>query len=95
MRGSAGAAPPADGGCLRAERRVGERLQRLVQVRELGGDPQQRLLRVEATVERAQLVADPVEPFEQGVELPVVQRSGAGVPSGEILGRGLVSSARL
>jgi hypothetical protein len=60
---------------LSSERRVGERLQRLVQIGDLGRDAHERLLRVEATVQRVQLLADGVEALEQDVELPVVERS--------------------
>jgi hypothetical protein len=59
---------------LGAERRVGERLQRLVQAAELPHDPLELVVRVEAPVEGVHLVAEAVEPLEDGVELAVVQR---------------------
>src|SRR5207253_10457463 len=52
---------------------IRERLERLVQVPEFARDPQQVLLLVELAVERPELVADPVEPLEQRVELAVVE----------------------
>src|SRR5436305_9962004 len=59
------------GRSLLPERRVRERLQRLVQSRELTRDAQQVLARVEMAVERVHLGAETVEPLEQGVHLPV------------------------
>ncbi len=56
---------------LLAERRVGERLQRLVQRRELAGDAEEVLVVVEALVRLRELVGDPVEPLEDQVEAPV------------------------
>ena len=56
---------------LRPERGVGERLQRLVQGRELAGDPRQALGAVEPAVEVVYLVTEPVEALEQCVELAV------------------------
>jgi hypothetical protein len=67
-------AAAADLRCLVSERRVRERLKRLVQARELGGDAEQGLLRVEPAVQRPKLVADPVQSAEERVELPVFQR---------------------
>ena len=58
---------------LGAERRVGERLQRLVETAELGDDPLQLVVRVEPAVEGVHLVAEPVEPLENRVELSVVE----------------------
>jgi hypothetical protein len=65
-----------------AEGREGERLQGLVQTRQLPGDPQQRVLRVEPPVERAQLVADRVQMLEQRVELAVLEERWAPVHRG-------------
>jgi hypothetical protein len=56
---------------LLAERGIGEGLQRLVQRRELSGDAQQVLARVEVAVEGVHLLAETVEALEQRVELPV------------------------
>src|SRR5919202_138175 len=67
---SAGAAAP-DLRALVAEGGVGQRLERLVQRRELAGDPAQVLARVELAVQRPQLVGEAVEALEQGVELAV------------------------
>jgi len=53
---------------LRAECRVGQRLQRLVERRELARQPEEVLVVVGALVQLRKLVADPVEPFEQDVE---------------------------
>ena len=52
---------------------VGECLEGFVQVDELVRDPRQPLLVVEPPVQRVHLVAKPVEPFEDGVELAVVE----------------------
>src|SRR5262249_17994378 len=56
---------------LLAECRVRERLQRFVQGRKLARDAQELLTRVEMAVQRVHLVAQPVEPLEQRIELPV------------------------
>jgi hypothetical protein len=56
-----------------SERCVRERLHGVVEGRELVGDPLQPVGRVEPTVERVNLVAQPVQPLEQGVELAVVE----------------------
>ncbi|TMK69208.1 MAG: hypothetical protein E6G50_13190 [Actinobacteria bacterium] len=61
----------AHGRSLLSERRVGERLQRLVQRRELVRDAQELLVRVETQRKRVHLVTEPVESFEQCIELPV------------------------
>ena len=58
---------------LLAERGVRERLKRLVQARELGADPQERVVLIQPAVEAVYFVAEPVEPLEQRVELPVVE----------------------
>src|SRR5919202_5139517 len=67
---SAGAAAP-DLRPLVAEGGVRERLERLVQRRELACDPEQVLARVELAVQGPQLVGEAVEALEQGVELAV------------------------
>src|SRR5262249_17807480 len=56
---------------LLAECRIRERLQGLVQRRELVRDPQELLVRVETPRGRVHLVAETIEPLEQSVELPV------------------------
>jgi hypothetical protein len=58
---------------LLAEGCVRERLERLVQRRELVRDPDEALSGLEAPVERVDLVAQTVESFEDGVELTVVE----------------------
>ena len=60
---------------LLPERRVRERLQRLVQRRELARQPEEVLVVVGAAVELRELVADPVEPLEQDVEAAVGESS--------------------
>src|SRR5207248_2572024 len=66
------AGPPApDLRALVAERRIGERLERLVQVAELVGDHRQVLARLLAAVESRELIREPVEALEQRLELPV------------------------
>src|SRR5690348_2587906 len=67
--GRAAAAP--DGGRLLAEGGVRERLQRLVQRRELAGQADEVLVVVEPLVRLRELVPDPVEPLEDQVEAPV------------------------
>jgi hypothetical protein len=52
---------------------IRERLQRLVQGCELVGNPDEAFGRFEAAVERVHLVAQPVEPFENGIELAVIE----------------------
>ena len=69
--GASASAAATDGRALVSKRRVGERLEGLVQRRELARDAQQLLLRVEATGERVHLVAEPVEALEERVELTV------------------------
>lgn len=71
--GRLGRAAAPDGRPLLAEGRVGECLERLVQVGELVRDAEQMLVRVESPVERVHLVAEPVEALEDCVELTVVQ----------------------
>jgi hypothetical protein len=68
-----GGATPADLGALVPEGCVGEGLQRVVQVAELVRDPGERLRRVKPPVQGVDLVAEPVEPLEERVELTVVQ----------------------
>src|SRR5205823_2699425 len=68
---------------LLPERRVGERLQRLVQRRELACQLQEVLVVVDPPVELRELVADPVEPLEEDVEAPVGE---IGLLHGVILG---------
>ncbi len=58
---------------LVAERRVGERLERVVQRRQLVRDPLEPIRGVEPPVESVHLVAEPVEALEDGVELPVIE----------------------
>ncbi len=68
-----GGAAPADLRALGAERSVGEGLQRLVQARELAHDPLELVVRVQPAVERVDLVAEAVEPLEDGVQLAIVE----------------------
>src|SRR5438309_313743 len=56
---------------LLAERGVGQRLQRLVERRELARQSQELLVVVEPLADLRELVADPVEPLEEHVESPV------------------------
>jgi hypothetical protein len=58
---------------LLAKGGVRERLQRLVERGELVRDADEPFRRLEASVQRMDLVAEPVEPLEDGVELAVVQ----------------------
>jgi len=60
------------------QRGVSKGLEGLVQVDELVRDPGEPVLVVEAPVQRVDLVAEPVEPLEDGVELPVVERLPVG-----------------
>jgi hypothetical protein len=66
-------AAAADLRALLAQRRVGERLKRLVQRRELVRNPQEAFCGVHAAVERMHLVAEAVEALEHGIELSVVE----------------------
>jgi len=66
-----GRAPAADLWCLLAERRVGERLQRFVQRRQLAGEAEEVLVVVQLLVRLSELVGDAVEPLEDQVEAPV------------------------
>ena len=68
-----GRAAAADLRALRTKGCVGKGLQRLVETAELGDDPLQLVVRVEPAVEGMDLVAEPVEPLENRVELPVVE----------------------
>ncbi len=52
---------------------VGDRLQRLVQDRELARDPEQGVLLIEAAVQRVNLLAKAVESRENGVQLAVAE----------------------
>ncbi len=61
-----------------SQRRIGEGLEGLVQVDELMRDPREPVLVVEPPVQRVDLVAEPVEPFENGVELPVIELIAVG-----------------
>src|SRR5581483_6156612 len=70
-RGRLAGPPPANLRTLVAERGVGERLQRFVQVTELVRDHGQLLARLLAAVEARELGDEPVEPFEQRFELAV------------------------
>ena len=65
----AGPAPHAWGRL--AERGVGERVQRLLQVVELAGDEREALLALRRAVEALELGCNPVESLEQGVELAI------------------------
>ena len=56
-------------GPLAAERRVRERPDRLVELRELAGD--EPLVRLEAAVDPRHLGREPVDPLEERLELPV------------------------
>jgi Glucose/sorbosone dehydrogenases len=56
---------------LAAERRVGQRLQRLVERSELARQAHEVVVVVEPLVHPGQLVADPVEPLEQDVEATI------------------------
>ena len=55
------------------QRGVRKGLERLVQVDQLMRDPRKPVLVVEPAVQCVHLVAEPVEPLEDGVELPVVE----------------------
>ena len=55
------------------QRGVRKGLERLVQVDQLVRDPREPVLVVEPPVQLVHLVAEPVEPLEDGVELPVVE----------------------
>jgi hypothetical protein len=70
---------------LLAEGGVGEGAQRVVQRPQLAADVQEALLRLQPTIDSLQLLGDPVEPLEQGVELPVGDVATIHVP---IVGRG-------
>src|SRR5204863_4063015 len=61
----------ADVRALAPERRIGERLKRLVELRELARDPQHPLVRLEPAVDRGDLLRQTVETLEQRVELAV------------------------
>ena len=67
------AAAAADLRALRAERGVGERLERLVEAGELVRDALELVARVQSPVERVNLVAEAVEAREDRVELAVVE----------------------
>ena len=56
-----------------AQRGVGQRLQRLVQRAQLVGHREVALGVIEPLVQQPQLVAQPVEPLEHCVELPVLE----------------------
>ena len=56
-----------------AEGGVGERLQRLVERSELVRDADEALGGFEPSIERVNLVAEAIEPLEDGVELAIVQ----------------------
>ena len=56
-----------------AERRVGERLQRVVQRRELVRDPKKTFAVVETLVQSVQFGGQAVEPFKDRVQLAVVK----------------------
>src|SRR5215218_4862932 len=56
---------------LLAEGGVGERLQRFVERGELAGDAEELLARVHPARERVHLVAQPIEPLQERVELAV------------------------
>jgi len=64
---------PTDLRALVAERRVGERLQRVVQRRELVRDPKKTFAVVETLVQSVQLGGQAVEPFKDRVQLAVVK----------------------
>jgi hypothetical protein len=70
---------------LLAEGGVREGAQRLVQRPQLAADVQEALLRLHTPIDPLQLLGDPVEPLEQGVELPVGDVATIHVP---IVGRG-------
>jgi len=53
------------------QRGVGESVQRLLQIMELARDKREPLLALGRAVEPLQLVCDPVESLEQGVELAI------------------------
>src|SRR5439155_4345625 len=69
----AGPAAPTHRRPLLAEGGKGQRLQGLVQRRQLVRDTQQMLARVELAVERVHFVAEAVEALEQRVELSVAE----------------------
>ena len=54
-----------------SERRVGERVQRLLELVELARDEGEALLPLGRAVQALELVGDPVEALEQGVELAI------------------------
>jgi hypothetical protein len=56
-----------------AECGVGDGLQRLVQDGEFARDPEQRILLIEAAVQRVDLLAEAVESRENGVQLAVAE----------------------
>ena len=56
-----------------SERRVGERLERLVQVRQLVRDPDEGLGGIGPPVQGVDFGVQPVEPLEDRVELAVVE----------------------
>jgi hypothetical protein len=70
---SAGSAA-ADLGTLLAQRRIGERLQGVVQSRELVRDSKEAIAVVELAVQRVHLVAEAIEALEDRIELAVVER---------------------
>ena len=53
------------------ERRVGERVQRLLKVVQLARDELEAVLPLRRAVESFELVRDPVEPLQQRVELAI------------------------
>ena len=55
------------------QRGVSKGLERFIQVDQLMRDPREPVLVVEPAVQRVHLVTEPVEPLEDGVELPVVE----------------------
>ena len=54
-----------------AQRSVGERVERLLQVVDLFRDEHEALLALGCAVQALELVRDPVETLEQGVELAI------------------------
>ena len=69
----AGAAATLNLGTLVPERGVRERLERVVQGRQFADDGRVALACVESAIERPQLVAEAVEPLEQGVQLAITE----------------------
>src|SRR5262245_35049844 len=73
-RRSAGAAA-ANLGAVAAERGICESGERLVELRELCGDAQHALVRLEPAVDQRDLSRERVEPLEHGLELTVAEFS--------------------